>query len=212
MKCSKPVLAVLCLASIRLIADAATKDGGHVTYPAASDAIGPVVFSHRIHGSRGAGYKCRDCHASDSGEALRVTMNGIHQSETCGACHDGRTAGPRRKRAAHAISECAACHMPHRDIVIRLNRMDAVPFSHANHMGVQAEKKSSKPAGFSCSDCHPKPFEIGVKGPPRMEVPHDRGGCAICHNGKKRKDGMPAAFAATTRCITCHRPSEAPAP
>jgi c(7)-type cytochrome triheme protein len=102
--------------------------------------------------------------------------------------------------------------VPDTDVIIKLNRMDAVPFSHFRHLAVETKNKYSRLTGFSCVDCHPVPFELGVKGPPRMELPHERGGCAQCHNGQKSKDGMPTAFAATTRCLTCHKPPEQSSP
>jgi c(7)-type cytochrome triheme protein len=96
--------------------------------------------------------------------------------------------------------------MPAADIVITLNRMDPVVFSHIRHVGADPKQKISKPAGFSCSHCHPVPFERVSTGSVAMEVPHESGGCAQCHNGRKRRDGMPTAFAANTRCLTCHKP------
>jgi c(7)-type cytochrome triheme protein len=97
--------------------------------------------------------------------------------------------------------------MPAADIVITLNRMDPVAFSHIRHLAVDPNKKSSRAAEFICRDCHPAAFERTSKGPIGMEIPHKSGGCAQCHNGKKRTDGMPVAFAATVRCLTCHKPA-----
>jgi c(7)-type cytochrome triheme protein len=185
---------------------AAEKDGGFITYPALSDTAGPVVFSHRSHGALGAGFACNQCHTNSSSKTLVVTMDAIRQGQVCGSCHDGKAKGPRSRRAAASIQECSACHMPAKDIVITLNRMDPVAFSHIRHLGVGV-KKTSKPGGFSCGDCHPVPFEQDAKSPIGMEVPHETGGCASCHNGQKRSVGNPPAFAATTRCLTCHKPS-----
>lgn len=184
---------------------AAEKDGGFIIYPSTTEAPGPVVFSHRSHGIPGAGYACDECHTSASFKTLSVTMDAICQGEVCGACHDGRTKGPRSGLSAASIQDCSSCHMPAADIVIKLNRMDPVAFSHIRHLAVDTTKKVSKPAGFSCNDCHPAPIELGVTDPIGMGVPHESGGCAQCHNGKKRSDGMPTAFAANTRCLTCHK-------
>jgi c(7)-type cytochrome triheme protein len=101
--------------------------------------------------------------------------------------------------------DLAAQQMPVADIVVKLNRMDPVPFSHVEHLAVKPEKTAARSAGFSCDDCHPVPFERVSGGPIGMEVPHETRGCAHCHNGQKRSDGMPAAFAANTRCLTCHK-------
>ena len=185
---------------------AAEKDRGFVVYPAAADSPGPVVFSHRSHGIRGAGYACEKCHVSAPSEFPAIKMEDIRQGAACGACHDGRNKGLLGKAVAASIQNCAACHMPAADIVITLNRMDPVAFSHIRHLSVDPERKVSHSAGFSCGDCHPEPFERISKGPLGMEVPHESGGCAKCHTGRKRSDEMPAAFAANTRCLTCHKP------
>ncbi len=103
-------------------------------------------------------------------------------------------------------SDPAAQQMPAADVVIKLNRMDPVAFSHVRHLAVKPEKSAARSAGFSCDDCHPVPFDRVSGGPVGMEVPHETGGCARCHNGQKRSDGMPTAFAANTRCLTCHKP------
>jgi c(7)-type cytochrome triheme protein len=190
---------------------ASDKDGGFVQYPSVSGAPGPVIFSHRLHGGRGAGYACGQCHAAASTKTLSVTMEDIRQGRVCGSCHNGKTKGLRSQRLAAAIQDCSACHMPASDIIIMLNRMNPVAFSHVRHLGVDPKKKISKPYGFSCSACHPEPFARDSKTPVGMKVPHENGGCAHCHNGQKRSDGMQTAFPANTRCLTCHTPRAAPA-
>jgi c(7)-type cytochrome triheme protein len=190
---------------------AVEKDGGFVAYPGVSGTSGPVLFSHKTHGLRGAGYACEKCHISASTQTPNVAMEGIRQKRACGSCHDGKTKGPRSQKAAASVQDCSSCHMPAADIVITLNRMDPVTFSHTRHLAVNPNKKTLKPSGFPCSECHPAPFERVSRGPVGMEVPHDSGGCAQCHNGKKRADGMPPVFAANTRCLTCHKPGVEPA-
>jgi c(7)-type cytochrome triheme protein len=185
---------------------ASEKDGGFVLYPSVSGAPGPVAFSHRLHGTRGAGYPCSQCHAAAANKALSVTMEDIRQGRVCGSCHNGKAKGLRSQRLAAAIQDCSACHMPAADIIVTLNRMDPVAFSHVRHLGVDPKNKISKPSGFSCSACHPELFARDSKAPVGMKVPHENGKCAHCHNGQKRSDGMPTAFPANTRCLTCHRP------
>lgn len=184
---------------------AAKKDGGIVAYRSLSGAAGPVVFSHPAHGISRAGYTCNKCHMAASDKKLAVTMDDIRQGRVCGSCHDGRTKGPHGRREAASIQDCSACHMPDTDIVITMNRMDSVAFSHVRHLSAGSKSKASKSTSFSCGDCHPAPFKRVAKGPVGMEVPHESGACAQCHNGKKRGDGMISAFAANTRCLTCHK-------
>jgi c(7)-type cytochrome triheme protein len=186
---------------------AAEKDGGFVIYP--GPQAGPVVFSHSAHGKENAGYRCDKCHAAGSVKTLHITMEDIRQGKICGSCHNGSTKGIRGQRAASPIEECGACHMPASDIVFRLNRMDPVKFSHVKHLSAETGRKVSNQMGFSCRDCHPTPFDRVSKGSFEMEAPHESGGCAQCHHGQKRNGRT--AFAATTRCLTCHRNSDLPA-
>jgi c(7)-type cytochrome triheme protein len=185
--------------------NAAMKDAGIVAYPNAPGAPGPVMFSHLSHGIKRTGYSCENCHPAGSDKSLVVTMNDIRQGRVCGECHDGRTIGPRNKHVAAAIKDCQACHMPAHDVVIKLNRMDPVTFSHIRHLAVDPDKRVFIRAGFSCADCHATLFERASEGRLGMEVPHEKGACAQCHNGKKRSDGIAVAFPANTRCLTCHK-------
>jgi c(7)-type cytochrome triheme protein len=204
-KVSNIAVGILCAFVLQGNCRAAEKDGGFLMYPNASGSAGPVLFSHRSHGLRGAGFACNKCHPSESSKTMLFTMDGIRQGHACGSCHDGKTRGPRGRLAAASIQDCSACHMPAADIVITLNRMNPVAFSHIRHLGVDSKKKISKPIGFACGYCHPILFERVAKGPVGMKVPHETGGCATCHNGQKRGDGNPPAFTATTRCLTCHK-------
>lgn len=184
---------------------ASVRDGGIVKYPATSASPGAVIFSHAIHSTEGAGYACNLCHENIA-MAMHVKMIDIRQGRVCGACHDGQTKGPRSRKVAVSFSDCRFCHMPCFDIVIEMNRMDPVLFSHLRHLAVDPAQKSIHRSGLSCGDCHPAPFGRAAKSPIGMEVPHDNGdGCARCHNGQMRKAGIPIAFSATTHCLSCHK-------
>jgi c(7)-type cytochrome triheme protein len=207
---SRATLAALfCCLTLLPGALAEEEGGGPVFYPGKPGKPGPVLFSHRAHGPDGAGYACEKCHTSSSPEARGVGMDEMRRGQACGACHDGETTAPHTLKTAAPIRDCAACHMPGADIVIPMNRMDPVPFSHLRHLAPGPDPSAS--GGFNCRDCHPAPFERTLKGPPAMEVPHESGGCAECHNGRQRADGRPVAFPATRRCLTCHVPPEPPA-
>jgi c(7)-type cytochrome triheme protein len=206
-----PDFGIMALVMVILVAwpqwsgHAADKDGGFIAYPGVAASPGPVLFSHVVHGVKGAGYACNRCH-ENMAVALNVTMADIRQRRVCGACHDGKNKGPRSPMAAGSIDDCKSCHMPAADVVITMNRMDPVPFSHLRHLAVAPDKKSVRQTGLSCDDCHPVPFDRAEKSPVGMQVPHENGaGCARCHNGQKRKDGAPTAFSATSHCLSCHK-------
>ncbi|HSW40686.1 MAG TPA: cytochrome c3 family protein [Acidobacteriota bacterium] len=179
---------------------------GFVVYPGAGSP-GPVVFSHVSHGDEGAGYSCDRCHGA-AATAADVAGEDTFHGGNCGECHDGRSMSPRLK-SAPAIANCKRCHMPKEDTVITMSRMDPVPFSHARHLGVNPSEKTIRPSGFTCNDCHPGLFGQETRERIRMESPHNTGdSCSSCHDGKQRESGIPPAFAATTRCLTCHVLSE----
>jgi c(7)-type cytochrome triheme protein len=178
---------------------AANNDGGFVTYPAGMQ-VGPVVFSHIAH--ENAGYSCDKCHAAGLRKMPNITMAEVRQGKACGNCHNGRTQSASGRQAS-SIEECGSCHMPAADIVFKLNRMDPVKFSHMKHLAVDPGKKTSKQTGYSCMDCHPTPFDRISQGLIEMEVPHEEGGCTLCHNGRTREGKT--IFAANTRCLTCHK-------
>jgi c(7)-type cytochrome triheme protein len=176
----------------------ANKDGGFVIYPGAQ--AGPVVFSHSAHGKVNAGYTCDTCHPS--GPQKTVTMENIRNGKDCGSCHDGQTKGTNGRPAPDA-KDCGACHMPASDISFKLNRMDPVRFSHVKHLSADAGKKTRNLIGISCGDCHSALFDRASKGTFGMEVPHETGGCAQCHDGRKHNGHT--VFSARTRCLACHR-------
>jgi c(7)-type cytochrome triheme protein len=186
---------------------AAQKDGGIIVYPVSSANLGPVVFSHQSH-EDGSGYTCKMCHAGESGNYGTFTMETIRKGQACGSCHDGRVKNPRNGQNIFPVHQCPSCHMPPGDTIIALNRMDPVIFSHRKHLGAQSQDKSIHANGISCRDCHPVPFERSLRRPLGMALPHEKDGCAVCHNGGKPKQEMPVAFPATTRCLTCHQPKE----
>ena len=187
-------LAITCVVLLQWNSCAAEKDGGVVAYPNMSGTPGPALFSHLSHGARGAGFSCDKCHVDASTRKLTVTMDEINQGKACGACHDGKTKGPRAQRAASPVQDCTACHMPSADIVIKLNRMDPVAFSHIRHLGVDSEKKVSKPIGFSCIHCHPEPFERASKASYGMEVPHESGACVKMPQWAKTQGRIAVGF------------------
>jgi c(7)-type cytochrome triheme protein len=196
-----PAMTLVFLVLIQWNSHAAGKDGGFVIYPGSQ--AGSVVFSHVVHGKGNAGYSCDKCHASVSENKLAITMESIRNGQACGSCHNGRVKSTQGGSTAAPLEECNACHAPASDIVFNLNRMDPVRFSHIKHLSADPVKIVSNPAGFSCRDCHPNPFERVSRGSIGMEAPHESGGCTQCHNGRKRNGRT--VFAATTRCLTCHR-------
>jgi len=198
--------ALYCFAFPQPNAYSASKDGGFVVYPESGSGPGPVVFSHRSHGNSGAGFSCSSCHGADSKQSMQATMDDIRHGRLCGKCHDDSTKAPATQKPASSLEDCKACHAPLGEITMPLNRMDPVSFSHTKHLFADPRTKVFLTTGYSCRDCHPTPFDRDSKGAFRMEVPHENGACAQCHNGRKGSEGLPSAFAATTRCLTCHKP------
>jgi c(7)-type cytochrome triheme protein len=83
------------------------EEPGDITFvrqSAGMDDVAPAVFPHWIHRMA---YTCYACHDSmykmKAGENL-VTMDQIQAGQSCGACHDGKTA------FISNLSTCNRCH------------------------------------------------------------------------------------------------------
>jgi c(7)-type cytochrome triheme protein len=78
-----------------------------LTYNAAPDSPGPVLFSHQTHVAL-ADNKCLGCHPAPF-RMLRPTRKATHAEmeagRLCGACHDG-------KNASGVQDDCEHCHKP----------------------------------------------------------------------------------------------------
>jgi c(7)-type cytochrome triheme protein len=139
---------------------------------------GPVRFSHRSHLAM---YQCGECHVKlyTAGPNKRVGMTQMKKGQSCGACHDGKT--------AFAVGDCTRCH-PVRDVKFAEKSAGDVTFSHTVHLGM-----------YSCGECHPAIYSPGKA--PRgitMAAMNEGKSCGACHDGK-------TAFAARGECDKCHR-------
>ncbi|WP_298435965.1 cytochrome c3 family protein [Geobacter sp.] len=146
--------------------------------PFRTTAAGTVTFSHSVHRQM---YGCTDCHNGifTAGKgAKRYTMADMAKGQSCGACHDGKTAF-----SATSADACAKCH-PLRDVTLALDAR----FPHAKHLG-----------GFSCGDCHNALFKAGP-GNRRWTMPQMEQGnsCGTCHDGT-------TAFSVKGDCDKCHK-------
>ncbi|HAH06908.1 MAG TPA: hypothetical protein DCM05_10345 [Elusimicrobia bacterium] len=73
--------------------------------------LAPVKFQHAAHGKLN---ECKDCHEGDKPlfEQKRSTegfkMADMHAGKNCGACHDGKDHGARKK--VFSSKTCMKCH------------------------------------------------------------------------------------------------------
>jgi c(7)-type cytochrome triheme protein len=88
-------------------ADEAATEPGEIRFvrqAAGMDDVAPAVFPHWVHRMA---YTCYACHDGlfkmKTGETL-VTMDQIQSGQSCGACHDGKTA------FISNLSTCNRCH------------------------------------------------------------------------------------------------------
>jgi c(7)-type cytochrome triheme protein len=100
-----PVLLALAFAIGPLVAGAAEPgDVKFVRQAAGMDDVPPASFPHWIHRLQ---YRCYACHEAmfkmKTGDDL-VTMDQIQNGQSCGACHDGKTA------FISNLSTCTRCH------------------------------------------------------------------------------------------------------
>jgi c(7)-type cytochrome triheme protein len=101
-------LAMLAWTGLTLIASlAASAEPGDVKFvrqAAGMDDVPPALFPHWIHRMSYTCYACHDTpYTMKAGENL-VTMDQIQNGQSCGACHDGKTA------FISNLSTCNRCH------------------------------------------------------------------------------------------------------
>lgn len=98
-------LAVLGLAFFA--SQARTEEPGDIKFvrqAAGMDDVPPAVFPHWIHRMSYTCYACHDApYKMKTGETI-VTMDEIQNGQSCGACHDGKTA------FVSNLSTCNRCH------------------------------------------------------------------------------------------------------
>jgi c(7)-type cytochrome triheme protein len=96
-----PVLALL-------VACAATADEpGDITFvrqAAGMDDVAPAVFPHWIHRMQYTCYACHDTRYRMTAGVDVITMDQIQAGQSCGACHDGKTA------FVSNLTTCNRCH------------------------------------------------------------------------------------------------------
>jgi len=139
---------------------------------------GESVFSHKLH--LDISYKCADCHNNlfvPGPNRKHGTMRDMERGESCGACHDGKT-------AFSVKGDCQKCHQNIKNIAFKAF---GARFSHPSHTAL-----------FKCGDCHSSIF-IGGAHSVRFNMPQMEKGesCGACHDGK-------TAFGVTSNCDKCH--------
>lgn len=139
--------------------------------------VGKVVFSHRVHGT-----SCNMCHPKifvKKSNSNHVSMKAMERGQSCGACHNGRT-------AFSVKGDCVTCHAG--DILFKDKDAGDVTFSHLVHSSM-----------FGCEECHPDLFKA-ERGANRatMEEMGEGKSCGACHDGS-------AAFSVEDNCESCHQ-------
>ena len=137
-------------------------------------------FSHTFHLTM---FGCYDCHSKlfvAGPNARRYTMREMERGNSCGGCHDGKT-------AFSVKGDCNRCHKKVGDI--HYKQADAL-FPHGFHLTI-----------YRCGDCHSGLFTAGPRRTAYtmadMEKKTGRS-CGACHEGDM-------AFSAWGNCDRCHK-------
>jgi c(7)-type cytochrome triheme protein len=146
-----------------------------------------ATFSHKLHTGL---YRCNECHDrlfNPGAGNRRVSMAAMEKKqESCGACHNGKT-------AFSVTGSCLKCHPILKAISYELQSKavgDAF-FSHKVHLG----------RGYTCSDCH---YSVIKTGDERKSFTMSEMGqglsCGYCH-------GALMAFSVRDQnaCNRCHK-------
>lgn len=142
-------------------------------------------FSHAFHLNA---YGCTDCHDAlfkPNADNRSWTMAEMEKGNSCGACHDG-------KSAFNVTGDCAKCHPVTKGVKYELpGDVGSVLFSHKSH--------SAK--GYGCADCHSKIIVAGSGRSSHSMKDMEQGqSCGACH-------GFSMAFSVKdpVNCEKCHK-------
>lgn len=142
----------------------------------------PVNFSHQNHTKR---FACGECHPKlflMKRGSSRITMEEMYAGNSCGKCHNGKT--------AFSAKECAKCHAMgalKKDFSYPSGDMPPAVFSHQFHTSM-----------FECKDCHTAIFKFKKGGSGmKMDGIYQNRFCGKCHDGK-------TAFG-SSECQRCHK-------
>jgi c(7)-type cytochrome triheme protein len=147
--------------------------------------VAKAKFSHAFHTQA---YSCKECHSDslkpDRKKNKRVTMAEMEKGQSCGSCHEGKT-------AFSVKGDCAKCHTGFK-IPAKLtfkNKKGTIigHFSHEFHTAV-----------YQCSDCHTKLYPYGNGMRITMKQMDVGASCGACHDGK-------TAFSVKGDCLKCHK-------
>ncbi len=149
--------------------------------------VNKAVFSHTFHTQV---YGCKDCHPvkvkPDMKKNKRATMADMEKGQSCGSCHDGKT-------AFSVKGDCAKCHtgfkVPAKLVFKNKTGTIVGHFSHEFHNAV-----------YKCNDCHTKLYPYGNGKRITMKQMETGASCGACHDGK-------TAFSVKSDCIKCHKSS-----
>ena len=144
-----------------------------------------ATFSHAFHTQV---YSCKDCHSGvlkpDRKKNKRATMAEMEKGQSCGTCHDG-------KSAFSVKGDCAKCHTGFKipgKLTFKGKQGTIIGhFSHEFHTAV-----------YQCSDCHTTLYPYGKGKRTSMKQMEAGASCGACHDGK-------TAFSATGDCLKCHK-------
>ena len=179
MSC-RSLLSMLAILTVGL-SGAYALDLKDITFNTAS--AGKVVFSHKTHlkkSAEGSKFTCKSCHTTGKQTTPHYTMAQMEKGESCGKCHNGKTAFP--------VSKCTACHKV-KEITYQVKQTGPVHFSHNKHLET-----------MQCTACHNRLYLAGPNKPVGMAQMKKGKSCGACHDGTK-------AFSIND-CNKCHPTKE----
>jgi c(7)-type cytochrome triheme protein len=146
-----------------------------------------AVFSHAFHTQA---YSCKDCHTNivkpDMKGNKRISMAAMEKGQSCGACHNGKT-------AFSVKGDCAKCHTGFKlpaNMTFKNSKGTIIGhFSHGFHT-----------AAYQCSDCHTRLYPYGNGKRITMKEMEKGASCGACHDGR-------SAFSVKGDCLKCHKSS-----
>ncbi len=148
--------------------------------PSEAEQRDRIIFSHSKHIVEQE-VECGDCHGEmEASESLEDERH-LPKESACMECHEKE-------------DNCAMCHAnPEAPATFIDQRMDAMAFSHKNHIGRKPPGAKADAEGATCKTCHAGMWEHTKvsqdQRPPMFQV------CGTCHGQDFRKED----------CLRCHK-------
>jgi Cytochrome c3 len=143
---------------------------------------------------------CNDCHSTATWKTVHVDHRNL--GETCGTCHNGKSATGKPTGHVPTDANCKGCHNTSVWVPVRMDHSDMAGPCGLCHDGRRAIGKPVNHIKTSakCDTCH----AVSAWKPAGFAHHGISGNCASCHNGIQALGKVAGHTPTNLPCETCH--------